>query len=126
MLQLLVRQLISAQAGCCSNNFHKITCPFLTCAPLQPIKRLLATTFPDMATLQTRTTHRAIAGSRHGFLSLPPGRDKMDLLAEVCTLACVVFGYMSYGVCAKLKEESVRVHPILNVLEHHMLKQVGN
>jgi len=51
--------------------------------PSQPIKRLLATQFPTMNMLETSSLHKGIAGSKHSFLSLRAGRDKLDLLAEV-------------------------------------------
>ncbi len=50
---------------------------------LQPIQRLLSSQFPDITALQTRSTHHAIAGSRHVFSALPPGRDKLAMLSEV-------------------------------------------
>ncbi|KAL6757569.1 P-loop containing nucleoside triphosphate hydrolase protein [Haematococcus lacustris] len=49
----------------------------------KPIKRLLASQFPDIKTLQTASTHFGIAGSQHLFTCLPAGRDKMDLLLDV-------------------------------------------
>lgn len=51
--------------------------------PLQPIKRLLAAQFPAMNMLETSSLHKGIAGSRHQFVSLRAGRDKLDLLSEV-------------------------------------------
>lgn len=50
---------------------------------LQPIKKLISSQFPDIKQLTTSTLHKGIAGSRHQFLSLPPGKDKLDLLSEV-------------------------------------------
>jgi hypothetical protein len=50
---------------------------------MQPIKRLLATQFPSIQALQTRTTHYAITGSKHTFNTLPPGKDKLAALVEV-------------------------------------------
>eukprot|EP00983_Pelagomonas_calceolata_P125868 1161247-Pelagomonas_calceolata.AAC.2 len=50
---------------------------------LQPIKRLLATQFPDMNMLETASLHKGITGSQHEFVSQQAGRDRLDLLSEV-------------------------------------------
>jgi superfamily II DNA/RNA helicase len=50
---------------------------------MQPIKRLLSSQFPAIKSLQTSSVHHGIAGSKHYFVSLPPGRDKLDMLVEV-------------------------------------------
>ena len=33
--------------------------------------------------IETSSLHKGIAGSRHNFVTLPPGRDKLDLLDDV-------------------------------------------
>ncbi len=53
------------------------------CARPQPIKRLLAAQFPEVRFLQTSSTHKAIAGSKHIFTALPPGQDKLNALEQV-------------------------------------------
>eukprot|EP00955_Chlamydomonas_euryale_P001022 11906-Chlamydomonas_euryale.AAC.2 len=47
------------------------------------VRRLIATDFPGVKTIETSSLHKGIAGSRHRFLRVPPGRDKLDLLGEV-------------------------------------------
>jgi len=49
----------------------------------KPIKRLLATQFPDMNMLETASLHKGITGSQHEFVSQQAGRDRLDLLSEV-------------------------------------------
>jgi hypothetical protein len=47
-------------------------------APLQ-----VGTLLPDVVQLQTASTHKAVAGSRHEFASVPPGRDRLDMLRDI-------------------------------------------
>ena len=62
---------------------HARTLLHLCLCFLQPVKRLLATQFPNMKMLETSSLHKGIAGSKHEFVSLQAGRDKLDLLSEV-------------------------------------------
>ena len=43
----------------------------------------MATDFPGIRMLETSSLHKGIAGSKHQFVTLPPGRDKLDLLDDV-------------------------------------------
>ena len=33
-------------------------------------------------TVETSSLHRGVAGARHGFLPLPPGADRLELLGQ--------------------------------------------
>lgn len=47
------------------------------------VQRLMAQLLPDMQPLRTRTLHRAVAGSRHQFVGVPPGGDKLALALQL-------------------------------------------
>lgn len=51
--------------------------------PAQAVKRLVSAELPGLQFIETSSLHRAVGGSRHSFMTVPPGRDKMDILAEV-------------------------------------------
>lgn len=65
--------------------------------PLQPIRRLIATDFANIRMLETQSLHKGIQGSKHRFMTLPPGRDKMDLLDEVRSKGRSVGGVGTWG-----------------------------
>ena len=68
-----------------TNFLRTRTDPFWRHEPwcLQPIRRLIATDFPGVRMLETDSLHKGISGSKHRFVTMPPGRDKFDLLDEV-------------------------------------------
>jgi hypothetical protein len=47
------------------------------------IQRLMSTLLPAMRPLRTASLHKAIAGSRHQFVSVPPGGNKLALAAQL-------------------------------------------
>lgn len=49
----------------------------------KPMRRLISTDFPGVQVIETSSLHKGIAGSRHRFVTIPPGRDKMDLLDDI-------------------------------------------
>ncbi|GAX78605.1 hypothetical protein CEUSTIGMA_g6044.t1 [Chlamydomonas eustigma] len=49
----------------------------------KPIRRLIATDFPGIRMIETSSLHKGIAGSKHQFVTLPSGRDKLDVLDDV-------------------------------------------
>lgn len=56
----------------------------------KPIKRLISTTLPNARLLETTATlHRAVPGSRHRFLTLAPGANKLQQLEEVGRGCCM-------------------------------------
>jgi len=46
------------------------------------VRRLVSDALPGARVLETRSLHRAVAGSRHEFVTVPPGRDRRDVLAD--------------------------------------------
>jgi hypothetical protein len=51
------------------------------------VQRLVAAQLPDAQRLETSGLHRGVANSRHVFSTIPPGRDKMDMLAEIISVS---------------------------------------
>ncbi|GFR39800.1 hypothetical protein Agub_g287, partial [Astrephomene gubernaculifera] len=49
----------------------------------RPVVRAMKELVPDARELKTSTLHRAVSGSSHQFLGVPPGGNKLQLLAEV-------------------------------------------
>jgi hypothetical protein len=47
------------------------------------VKKVVQTALPGVVQLQTSSTHKAVAGSRHEFTSVPPGRDRLDMLRDI-------------------------------------------
>lgn len=47
------------------------------------IQKLMAQLLPGMRPLRTASLHRAIAGSRHQFVSVPPGGNKLALAVQL-------------------------------------------
>ncbi|GIL63481.1 hypothetical protein Vafri_17533 [Volvox africanus] len=47
------------------------------------VQRAIRELVPDAKELKTATLHRAVSGSSHQFLTLPPGANKLQLLAEI-------------------------------------------
>lgn len=47
------------------------------------VKKVVQAALPDVVQLQTSSTHKAVAGSRHEFTSVPPGRDRLDMLRDI-------------------------------------------
>lgn len=49
----------------------------------KPIQRAISELVPDTRELKTSSLHKAVGGSRHQFMAMPPGANKMQMLAEV-------------------------------------------
>lgn len=47
------------------------------------VRALLDEEFPGAAAVETSSLHRGVAGARHGFLPLPTGADRLELLGQV-------------------------------------------
>ncbi|MEW5302928.1 MAG: hypothetical protein WDW36_005665 [Sanguina aurantia] len=47
------------------------------------VKKLCTANIKDVMTLQTSTMHKAVAGSRHQFMTMPPGGDKLQQLGQI-------------------------------------------
>ncbi|KAG2448645.1 hypothetical protein HYH02_006532 [Chlamydomonas schloesseri] len=47
------------------------------------VQKAITELVPDAKELKTSTLHRAVSGSQHAFLALPPGGNKLALLGEV-------------------------------------------
>ncbi len=61
------------------NDVPQGSCP----APVAPHSVSAFLFSPVLPCPQTSTLHRAVSGSEHRFLTLPPGGNKLHLLAEV-------------------------------------------
>ncbi|EFJ43504.1 hypothetical protein VOLCADRAFT_121417 [Volvox carteri f. nagariensis] len=51
--------------------------------PAHVLLRAIRELVPDAKELKTSTLHRAVSGSSHQFMTLPPGGNKLQLLAEI-------------------------------------------
>lgn len=47
------------------------------------IQRLMNTLLPGMKPLRTSSLHKAIAGSRHQFVAVPPGGNKLEVAVQL-------------------------------------------
>lgn len=66
------------------NKPNPVNVVMVSATMTKPIKRLISTTLPDARMLETTATlHRAVPGSRHRFVTLTPGADKLQQLEEV-------------------------------------------
>ncbi len=57
------------------------------------VKKLVAEELPGLVTLQTGSMHRAVAGSKHAFVSLERGQDKLSMLQDVIQVGRVVWSF---------------------------------
>ncbi|KXZ44227.1 hypothetical protein GPECTOR_71g588 [Gonium pectorale] len=55
----------------------------VTASLAKPVQRAIRELVPDAQELKTSTLHKAVSGSSHQFLTLPPGANKLQLLAEI-------------------------------------------
>jgi len=46
------------------------------------VRKLLAGELPGLRRVETRSLHRGVAGARHGFMEVPPGANKLDMLRQ--------------------------------------------
>ncbi len=46
------------------------------------MRKLLAGELPGLRRVETRSLHRGVAGARHGFMEVPPGANKLDMLRQ--------------------------------------------
>lgn len=53
------------------------------------VERLVKEHLPAVVKLQTASFHKAVAGCRHEFMTVPPGRDKVDLLIELIQVSYI-------------------------------------
>lgn len=49
----------------------------------QAVRKLLAAELPELRRVETQSLHRGVAGARHGFLEVPAGSNKLDMLRQV-------------------------------------------
>lgn len=67
----------------CADNLCACPTATLTLPPYpQAVRKLLAAELPDLRRVETRSLHRGVAGARHGFLEVPPGSNKLDMLRQ--------------------------------------------
>ena len=56
---------------------------FVSATAPPAVQKLMRQALPGMKPLETRTLHRAVAGSRHQFVTVPPGGDKRALAVQL-------------------------------------------
>ncbi len=52
-------------------------------AEVQSIRKLLKEEFPGMLQVETKSLHKGVKTTRHNFLPVPSGIDKIEMLAQV-------------------------------------------
>ena len=93
MRQALGRRASCGRLSCCTHSMcscagQPCACPMATLLrPPNPqaVRKLLAAELPDLRRVETRSLHRGVAGARHGFLEVPPGSNKLDMLRQART-----------------------------------------
>ena len=50
------------------------------------MRKLLAAELPELRRVETQSLHRGVAGARHGFLEVPAGSNKLDMLRQARSL----------------------------------------
>ena len=55
---------------------------------LQAVRKLLEAELPGLRRVETQSLHRGVAGARHGFLEVPAGSNKLDMLRQARCYQC--------------------------------------
>lgn len=55
-------------------------------AVAQAVRKLLEAELPELRRVETKSLHRGVAGARHGFLEVPSGSNKLDMLRQARSL----------------------------------------
>lgn len=72
-----------------------------------PLRQLIRHEFPGMVTAQTTSLHKGITGSRHTFVPIEAGGDRLHALTQVrACLARVAGAPPLYGVCGAARHWS--------------------
>jgi superfamily II DNA/RNA helicase len=72
----------------------------LVCASMSAAVRAgVKAEFPEMKTAETSTLHKGIVGSNHVFVPMPPGSNRLDILARVRCLCVQARHALCFWTC---------------------------